>query len=146
MTHKITIANLVLDFKRKNEGKGVTATRALSTLMAICLAFNAPLPNVGKTGAQEAARQVLRPYLTKITSDVNELMHIDYCTVDSLTVAIYCNRYEQAWNPRGAIDAFSIQQIVAEGIGDDIWETVRLWLDRFMSAVEFYQMEAKEGE
>ena len=144
MTHKVTMGALIYDFKRKNEGKGVQATQALTTLVAITLAYNAPLPNNGPTGGQEAARTTLRPYITDIASRINEIMHIDFTSIDSLSIALYCNRYEQAWNPRGAIDAFSIQQIVHEGIGSAIWETVKLWLDRFMDAISFYQLEQRE--
>lgn len=145
MSHKVTIGTLVLDFKRTNEGKGIVAGRALSALVALTLAYNAPLPNNGKTGAIQAMSQVLNPYMRNLISDVNEIMHLDVGAIEEVAQALYVNRYDQVWCPRGALESCSLKQIMA-ALGDDITETVALWTDRFMSAVEAYQEEVKEKQ
>lgn len=141
MTHKLTITALVMDFKRKNEGQGLMATRALTTLLGLSLAYSAPLPNNGVTGAKEACRTVLTPHVNKITSDVNELMHLDFGTVQAVSDGVYQNRYEQAWSISSAINGYSVKQIIDEVMGDDIWPTVQLWLPRFTDAIQFYLTE-----
>lgn len=141
MTHKLTITALVMDFKRKNEGQGLMATRALTTLLGVCLAYSAPLPNNGETGGLEACRTVLSPHINKVTSDVNELMHLDFGTVQALADGIFLNRYNQAWSISSAITGYSVKHIVEEIMGDDIWPTVQLWLPRFTDAIHFYMTE-----
>lgn len=145
MSHKVTIGSLVLDFKRTNEGKGIVASRALSALVAISLAYNAPLPNNGKTGAIQAMSQVLNPYMRNLISDVNEIMHLNVGGIEEIAQALYVNRYDQVWCARAALESCSLKQILNE-LGEDIIETVSLWTDRFMSAVEAYQEEVKEKQ
>ncbi|AMR59697.1 hypothetical protein SEGD1_048 [Enterobacteria phage SEGD1] len=93
MTHKVSLNNLVLDFKRTNEGKGVHAQRALTGLVAFSLAYNAVLADNGQYGAAEAAGTFLRPVMRNIVSDVNELYCVDLGVIEDMTVGLYCNRY-----------------------------------------------------
>lgn len=143
MTHKVSLNSLVLDFKRTNEGKGVVATRALTTLVAFSLAYSSPLPDNGRTGGLEACTKFVRPLLTNVVSDVNELMSIDLGSIQDLSFAMYCNRYDNVWGGYRALEGFSVKDIVKEGIGEDIWETVMLWADRFVEAITFYLRETK---
>lgn len=143
MTHKLTIGGLVLDFKRVNEGKGIAANRALTSLVALSLAYTAPLPNMGATGSLEALNKTLKPYMAALVSDVNEIMHLELGSIEDLASTLYVNRYDQVWCPRAALEAGSLKQIM-ECLGDDIFPTVQLWTDRFYTAVESYQQEVKE--
>lgn len=143
MTHKLTIGGLVLDFKRNNEGKGVLANRSLTALVAMSLAYSAPLPNMGSTGALEAMNKTLNPYMRSLISDVNEIMHLEVGSIESLAQTLYVNRYDQVWCPRAALESASIKQIM-ECLGDDVAPIVQMWTDRFMTAVEIYQQEVKE--
>lgn len=143
MTHKVSLNSLVLDFKRTNEGKGVQAQRALTGLVAFALAYAADVPNNGKMGAAEVVNLKLRPIMRNIISDVNELYCVDLGTIEDLTVGLFCNRYTQIWGGRFALESFSVKEIFHEALGDDVWETVGLWIERFAEAVDFYIAETR---
>lgn len=144
MTHKLSLNSLVLDFKRATEGKGVESTRALTAIVAFSLAYTAPLPENGPYGSQEALGTCLRPIMASIISDVNELYCVDLGTIDDLTIALYCNRYDAAHGGRRALESFSVKQVIDEAFGMDVWATVQLWCERFIDAVRFYISEMKE--
>lgn len=144
MTHKLSLNSLVLDFKRDNEGKGVQGSRALTGIVAFSLAYTAPLPDNGPTGSSEAVTTLLRPLMTDVVSGVNELYCVDLGTIQDLTTALYCNRYDSAWGGRRALESFSVKQVFDESLGDDVWQTVLMWTDRFRDAVQFYLSETKE--
>ncbi|ANZ50487.1 hypothetical protein STRATTON_62 [Erwinia phage vB_EamM_Stratton] len=143
MTHKVSLNSLVLDFKRTNEGKGVQAQRALTGLVAFALAYAADLPNNGQMGASEVVGLKLRPIMRNIVSDVNELYCVDLGTIEDLTVGLYCNRYNQVWGGRFALDSFSVKEIFHDAVGEDVWDTVGLWIGRFAEAVNFYIAETR---
>ncbi|MCU6405705.1 hypothetical protein KW817_22280 [Enterobacter quasiroggenkampii] len=143
MTHKVSLNSLVLDFKRANEGKGVQAQRALTGLVAFSLAYNADMPDNGPFGSNEVSQIKLRPLMKNVVSDVNELYCVDLGTIEDLTVALFCNRYDSAWGGRRAIENFSVREIFNEALGDDVWNTINLWLERFVDAVKFYMDETR---
>ncbi|ENA4344810.1 hypothetical protein ABGO80_000655 [Salmonella enterica subsp. enterica serovar Braenderup] len=143
MTHKVSLNNLVLDFKRINEGKGVHAQRALTGLVAFSLAYNAVLADNGQYGAAEAAGTFLRPVMRNIVSDVNELYCVDLGVIEDMTVGLYCNRYCNVYGGAKALESFSVREIFNQALGEDIWETVGLWISRFMEVVGFYMAELK---
>lgn len=144
MTHKLSINSLVLDFKRDNEGKGVQGTQALTALVAFTLAYGVPAPDNGKYGSSEAMQQFLVPVMKNLASTVNELYNIDLGTVGDLTAAMYCNRYDNIWGGRRALEAFSPKQILDETYGSECYPTVLLWVERFVDAVSFYIAETKQ--
>ncbi|QVW55159.1 hypothetical protein pEaSNUABM29_00115 [Erwinia phage pEa_SNUABM_29] len=143
MTHKVSLNNLVLDFKRTNEGKGVEAQRALTGLVAYALAFNAVLPDNGIRGGAEAASTFLRPIMRSIVSDVNELYCVDLGVVEDMTVGLYVNRYCNVFGGERAMQSFSVREIFDQALGADVWETVGLWIGRFMETFGFYMAEVK---
>lgn len=144
MTHKLSLNSLVLDYKRASEGKGVEGTRALTAIVAFALAYNAPLPDNGAYGSGEALNNCLKPLITNLVSDVNELYCIDLGSIDDLITVMYCNRYDAAHGGRRALEAYSVKQIVDETLGNDVWPTVLLWCDRFVDCARFYINETKE--
>lgn len=143
MTHKVSLNNLVLDFKRTNEGKGIHAQRALTGLVAFALAFNANLPDNGVRGANEASQLFLRPIMRNIVSDVNELYCIDLGVIEDMTVGLYVNRYSNVYGGARAMQSFSVREIFDQALGEDVWETVGLWIERFMETFGFYMAEVK---
>ncbi|QXO09484.1 hypothetical protein pEaSNUABM11_00060 [Erwinia phage pEa_SNUABM_11] len=143
MTHKVSLGSLVYDFKRTNEGQGVQATRALTALVAFSVAFATPIPDNGVTGSVEASNAMLRPLMTAVISDVNELMMVDLGSIQDLTIGLYLNRYDAAWGKYRALEAFTVKQILCEAVGEDIWGTVSLWAERFLEAIGFYLQELK---
>ena len=145
MTQKIAINSLVLDFKRDNEGKGVQGTQALTALVAFSLAYTVPCPDNGKFGSSEAVQAFLTPVLKNMASTVNELYNIDIGTVVDLTTSMYCNRYDNIWGGRRALEAFSSKQILDETYGLECYPTVLLWVDRFVDAVAFYINQELQG-
>ncbi|MGL5397265.1 MAG: hypothetical protein ACRDBQ_18610 [Shewanella sp.] len=145
MSHKISLASLVLQFKRDNEGKGVHANQILTGLVAYSIAFNSPLPNNGECGSLDAANQLVRPVLRKIASDVNELYAINIGTIEDLTVGLYCNRYDSCYGGARGLECFSVQDILKEAIGEESLASLRIWLSRFYDTIKFYLNEHPRG-
>lgn len=143
MTHKVSLGSLVYDFKRTNEGQGVQATQALTGLVAFSIAFATPVPDNGANGSAEAANALLRPLMASVISDVNELMMVDLGSIQDLTLGLYLNRYESAWGRYKALEAFTVQQILNEAVGEAAWATITLWAERFLEAIGFYLQELK---
>ncbi|QQO90546.1 hypothetical protein pEaSNUABM42_00062 [Erwinia phage pEa_SNUABM_42] len=144
MTHKLSLNSLVLDFKRDNEGKGVQGSQALTALVAFTLAYSVRLPDNGAYGSTEAAQAFLVPIMKNIVSDVNELYCVDLGTVLDLTSALYCNRYDNVWGGKRALDAFSPKAVIDEAYGVDCYPTVQLWAERFFETVGFYISETTQ--
>lgn len=144
--NKVSLNSLVLDFKRTNEGKGVAANSALTGLVAFCVAYASPLPNNGVLGSTAASNAVMRPVLKEVVSTVNELYCVNLGVIEDLCVALYCNRYDAAHGGRRALESFSVREILAEAVGADNWESITLWIERFMNVIENYIREIKEGE
>ena len=101
------------------------------------------MPDNGPLGANEVAQLKLRPLMKNVVSDVNELYCVDLGSIEDLTVGLFCNRYDSAWGGRRAIENFSVREIFNEALGDDVWDTVNLWLERFMETVKFYMDETR---
>lgn len=141
----MSLASLVLQYKRDNEGKGVAANQILTGLVAFSIAYNSPLPNNGVNGSMDAANQLVRPALRNIGSDVNELYSINLGIIEDLTIGLYGNRYDSCWGGARAMECFSVQDILKEAVGEESLATMRLWLPRFFDTIKFYLNEHPRG-
>lgn len=81
--------------------------------------------------------------MRNIVSDVNELYCVDLGVIEDMTVGLYCNRYCNVYGGAKALESFSVREIFNQALGEDIWETVGLWISRFMEVVGFYMAELK---
>lgn len=142
MTHRVTLNNLVLDYKRATEGKGCESNTTLGALIGVSVATVVPLPNMGPYGSAQAVSELLTPAIRVIGSDATELM--PFCTnlCESVAAAMYVNRYDTCWGGARALESFSHRQIIEEAFGVEIWQTLSLWAPRFIEACRDYYHEA----
>lgn len=152
MSHHLAIRNLVSDFTKK-QSSGILKTERLAMLSAVSIAYALPLPNNGRNASNEAFNHVGYRQVSAYVSEINEMVYMDIDRVTELARALYLNRYETVYCPPAAIEAPSVEQIIAQifdgdtGAGQaDSKQTLVLWGNRFTDVAEQYVKEFNAGE
>ena len=149
MSHKITLANLISDFKSASES-GCVQTDRLAILTAMSMAYALPLPNNGPQGCGEAYRIVSQAAnVHGYVSYINERLFISTDIVMTLLKGLYDCRYETVYSPMTAYALPSLKQAlnsVYDGMASDqsvdVQATITLWGDRFIAAAELFVKES----
>lgn len=146
MSHHVTLNSLVLSYKRSTEGQGVASRQALAALIGFSAAVAVPLPDLGIEGSDRARVELMVPFFREVASDATELLPFDTPLAEDLANGIYANRYDCAWGRHRTLETFSTKQILVDTFGEDIWQTVSLWSERFVAAMGFYYQEKMKTE
>lgn len=146
MSHHVTLSSLVLSYKRATEGQGVASRQALAALMGFSAAVATPLPDLGVVGGDRARVEMMVPFFREVASDATELLPFDAPLAEDLANGIYANRYDCAWGRHRTLETFSTKQIIVDTFGEDVYQTVSLWAERFVTAMSFYYHEKMKAE
>lgn len=146
MSHHVTLGSLVLSYKRATEGQGVASRQALAALIGFSAAVAVPMPDLGIAGADRARLELMVPFFREVASDATELLPFDTPLAEDLANGIYANRYDTAWGRHRTLETFSTAHIIIDTFGEDVWQTVTLWAERFVTAMNLYYHEKMKAE
>lgn len=146
MSHQISLASLIIDFKRAHEGSNIDTSAMLSVIAPMAAAYIPPLPAGAVHAAEETYNAVARKFISHVLSDVGELCIYNTTNAANIAKAIYVNRYQTAYSGIIAPELPSPSEIVKAVVGDlfDV-ASVMLWYPRFNEVFTVYykEMQAK---